>query len=66
MPEVSWECKVLKSAAVARLSGQIIDGGATRKRLQIPPIERPISVVDMTNNHWSVLYFEKINQYSER
>ena len=62
MPEVSWECNVLKSVAVARLSGQIIDEGATRKRLQIPPIEKPISRVDIINSHWSVLCFEKINQ----
>jgi hypothetical protein len=32
-----------------------MDGGATRKRLQMPPIEKPISWVDMTSNHWSVL-----------
>jgi hypothetical protein len=31
-----------------------MDGGATRKRLQMPPIEKPISWVDMTSNHWSV------------
>jgi hypothetical protein len=45
---------VFKSAAVTRRLGQIIDGGATRKRLQMPPIEKPISWVDMTNSHWSV------------
>jgi len=37
-----------------RFEGQIMDGGATRKRLQMPPIEKPISWVDMTSNHWSV------------
>jgi len=31
-----------------------MDGGATRKRLQMPPIEKPINWVDMTSNHWSV------------
>ena len=45
---------MLKSAAVTRVPGQIMDGGATRKRLQMPPIEKPISWVDMTSNHWSV------------
>jgi hypothetical protein len=45
---------VLKSAAKTRFWGQIMDGGATRKRLQMPPIEKPISWVDMTSNHWSV------------
>jgi hypothetical protein len=37
-----------------RFTGQIMDGGATRKRLQMPPTEYPISWVDMTSNHWSV------------
>ena len=50
---------MLKSAAVTRFAGQIIDGGATRKRLQIPPIEKPISCVDMTNSHWSNFCLEK-------
>jgi hypothetical protein len=54
VPEVGWACNVLKSAAVTRFVGQIIDGGETRKRLQTPPIEKPISWVDMTNSHWSV------------
>jgi hypothetical protein len=45
---------VLKSAASTRVPGQIMDGGATRKRLKMPPIEKPISWVDMTSNHWSV------------
>jgi hypothetical protein len=58
-PEVSRECKVLKSVDVTRFVGQIIDGGATRKRLQIPPIEKPISWVDMTNSHWSNFCFKK-------
>jgi hypothetical protein len=40
---------------VTRFAGQIMDGGATRKRLQIPPIEYPIIWVDMTSSHWSVL-----------
>ena len=31
-----------------------MDGGATRKRLQNPPIEYPIIWVDMTSSHWSV------------
>ena|SRR5216684_1931442 len=54
VPQVSWECNVLKSTAVTRFEGQIMDGGATRKRLQMPPIEKPINWVDMTSNHWSV------------
>ena len=45
---------MLRSAALTRFVGQIMDGGATRKRLQMPPIEKPISWVDMTSNHWSV------------
>jgi hypothetical protein len=52
---VSWECNVLKIAQMARNVGHIIDAGATRTRWQMPPIEKPISWVDMTNNHWSVL-----------
>ena len=40
---------------MGRLVGQIIDGGVTRKRLQMPLIEKPISWVDMTNSHWSIL-----------
>lgn len=34
-------CRVLNSVAETRLAGQIILGGATRKRLQIPPSEKP-------------------------
>lgn len=55
VPKVSLACNVLKSTAIARFSGQIIDGGSTRKRLQIPQIEKPISWVDMTSSHWSVM-----------
>jgi hypothetical protein len=62
VPVVSWECKVLKMAAKAKLSGQIIDDGATRIGLQTPQIEMPISWVDMTSNHWSVLVKEQINR----
>jgi hypothetical protein len=51
VPEVSWECNVLKTAAVTRFTGQIMDGGATRNRLHMPPIEKPISWVDMTSIH---------------
>jgi hypothetical protein len=51
MPEVSWPCNILKSTVVTRFAGQIIEGGETRKRLQIPPIEKPISWVDMINSH---------------
>ena len=54
VPQVSWECNVLRSAAATRVSGQIMDGWATRKRLQMPPNEKPISWVDITSNHWSV------------
>ena len=45
---------MLRSAASTRIPGQIMDGGATRKRLEMPPIEKPISWVDITSNHWSV------------
>ncbi len=31
----------------------LIDGGATRNRRVMPPIEKPISCVDMTSSHWS-------------
>ena len=44
---------MLKIAANTRLAGQIMDGGATRMRLHRPPIEKPISWVDMTSSHWS-------------
>jgi len=30
-----------------------MDGGCTKKRRQIPPIEKPISCVDITSIHWS-------------
>ena len=30
----------------------LIDGGETRNRLEIPPIEKPNNCVDMTNIHW--------------
>jgi hypothetical protein len=40
---------------MARSMGHIMDAGATRIRWQMPPIEKPISWADMTNNHWSVL-----------
>jgi hypothetical protein len=52
---------VLRSAASTRFPGQIMDGGGTRKRLQMPPIEKPISWVDMTSNHWSV-FGQETNQ----
>ena len=32
----------------------LIDGGETRNRLAIPPMENPIIWVDMTTNHWSI------------
>ncbi len=64
VPQVSWECNVLKSAAATRFEGQIMDGGATRKRLQMPPIDKPISWVDMTINHWSV-FGQETNQKGE-
>lgn len=31
-----------------------MDGGETKKRLATPPIEKPISCVDITTIHWSV------------
>ena len=46
---------MLKIAQMARYGGHIMDAGATRIRWQMPPIEKPISWVDMTNSHWSVL-----------
>ena len=46
------------------MSGQIIDAGATRMRLKMPQIEKPISWVDMTNSHWSV-FGEETDQYME-
>ena len=45
---------MLKSAAVTRFAGQIMEGGATRKGLQMPPIEKPISWVDITSSHWTI------------
>jgi len=32
-----------------------MDGGVTRMRLPSPPMANPISCVDMTNSHWSVV-----------
>jgi hypothetical protein len=61
---VSLECNVLMIAAVTRLPGQIMDEGVTRKRLQIPAIEKPISWVDMSNSHWSVLAMKPINEWN--
>ena len=42
IPAYCWECSVLNSAHVTRFAGQIIDGGATRKRRAMPPMEKPI------------------------
>ena len=39
----------------------LIEAGETKKRRAIPPIEKPISCVDITNNHRS----ESLNQQSE-
>ena len=64
VPFVSCVCNVLKSAATGRFAGQIMDAGATKMRLQMPAIEKPISWVDMTNSHWSV-FGEETNQYVE-
>jgi hypothetical protein len=30
----------------------LIEGGDTRKRLATPPIEKPMSWVDITRSHW--------------
>lgn len=53
MPAYCWECRVLNRAQFTRVTGQIIEGGDTRKRRAIPPMEKPISCVDITTNHWS-------------
>ena len=44
IPAYSVECRVLKSAQLTRLEGQIIDGGLTRNRRVRPPKEQPILV----------------------
>ena len=41
-PLYTWEWRVLKSAQVTRFVGQIMDGGATRKRRATLPMEKPI------------------------
>lgn len=53
IPAYCCLCRVLKRVQYTRLRGQIIDGGDTRKRRAMPPIEKPMSCVDITRNHWS-------------
>ena len=40
-----------------------MDGGWTKKRRKTPPIEKPMSWVDITTSHWSTgqLLFEHAN-----
>ena len=33
----------------------LIEGGWTRNRRKIPPMEKPSNCVDITNNHWSAV-----------
>lgn len=54
IPAYCWEWRVLNRAQFTRLIGQIMDGGATRNRRATPPIENPMSWVDITTNHWSM------------
>ena len=53
IPAYCCECSVLKRAQLTRFAGQIIDGGETRNLLAMPPMEKPISWVDITTIHWS-------------
>ena len=47
--------KISTMAPLRRLiSHLLMDGGWTRKRRAIPPIENPMSWVDITSIHWSV------------
>ena len=32
----------------------LMEGGDTKKRRQMPPMEKPMSCVDMTMSHWYV------------
>jgi hypothetical protein len=50
-------------AARPSRNGQIMDDGATRMGAKMPPMENPISWVDMISNNWSVLVKKLINKW---
>ena len=66
IPAYCCECSVLKRAQLTRFAGQIIDGGETRNLLAMPPMEKPISWVDITTIHWSNGEDMRFGQYHWR
>ena len=47
-------CQPHKGGGGLKSQDVLMEGGETRNRLAIPPMENPIIWVDMTTNHWSI------------